>query len=184
MAMGPDSTVRGRAGPLRLLTKPDIGLSDKERSDVKAAARDLLATLKREKFVLDWRKRQQTRVGVIVTIEQLLDRQLPRIYTQPIWRQKCDAVSQHVYDSYFGPSTPAMPRLAGRQLRHTYVEHPDRIDIVRTLSLRYSYPRLPRGRLALIPHAEWGHLPSGRRLPVCAIGGRSPVCGRRGLHEA
>ena len=114
MAMGPDSTVRGRAGPLRLLTKPDIGLSDKERSDVKAAARDLLATLKREKFVLDWRKRQQTRAGVILTIEQLLDRQLPRVYTQPIWRQKCDAVYQHVYDSYFGPASSiyATPGLA------------------------------------------------------------------------
>ncbi|HUZ75973.1 MAG TPA: type I restriction enzyme endonuclease domain-containing protein, partial [Chloroflexota bacterium] len=88
-----------------LLTKPDIGLTEKERDQVKTAARELLASLKREKFVLDWRKRQQTRAGVILAIEQLLDRELPRRFTPELYKQKCDAVYQHVYDSYFGAGT-------------------------------------------------------------------------------
>lgn len=36
-------------------------------------ARELLATLKAGKLVLDWRKRQQARAEVRVTIEKLLD---------------------------------------------------------------------------------------------------------------
>jgi type I restriction enzyme, R subunit len=40
-------------------TKPDMPLTDKEKEEVKKiAAKDLLRTLKREKFVLVWRKRQ------------------------------------------------------------------------------------------------------------------------------
>ena len=41
----------------------------------------LLATLKAGKLVLDWRKRQQARAEVRVTIEKLLDQGLPRAYT-------------------------------------------------------------------------------------------------------
>lgn len=37
-----------------ILTRPDMKLSAKERNQVKKASRDLLATLKREKLVLDW----------------------------------------------------------------------------------------------------------------------------------
>jgi type I restriction enzyme R subunit len=58
--------------------------------------------LKEEKFVLDWRKRQQTRADVLFTIETILDKMLPGTYTPEIYRQKCDVVYQHVYDSYYG----------------------------------------------------------------------------------
>ncbi len=44
-----------------LLTKPQIDMSDADREKVKATARELLATLKAGKLVLDWRKRQQAR---------------------------------------------------------------------------------------------------------------------------
>ncbi|MBD2568093.1 type I restriction enzyme endonuclease domain-containing protein [Anabaena lutea] len=49
-----------------LLTEPEIKLTKKEELEVKQVARELLSTLKREKLVLDWRKRQQTRAGVEV----------------------------------------------------------------------------------------------------------------------
>ena len=85
-----------------LLTKPEMKLTKKEESQVKKAARDLLETLKREKLVLDWRKRQQSRADVRVTIESILDQDLPDIFTQELYYQKSDAIYQHVYDSYYG----------------------------------------------------------------------------------
>ena len=44
-----------------LLTKPEMKLSRTEEKEVKKIARQLLDTLKREKLVLDWKKKQQTR---------------------------------------------------------------------------------------------------------------------------
>lgn len=44
-----------------LLTKPAPKLTWKEEQQVKKVARDLLDVLKREKLVLDWRKRQHIR---------------------------------------------------------------------------------------------------------------------------
>ena len=85
-----------------LLTKPEIDLTDTERKQVKKAARDLLETLKKKKLVLDWRKRQQTRAAVKVTIEQILDETLPRAFTPSLFKSKSEAIFQHVYDSYYG----------------------------------------------------------------------------------
>ena len=84
-----------------LLTKLEMALSDKEERGVKKVARSLLETLKREKLVLDWRKRQQSRASVRLCIEETLD-ELPSAYTKEIYAGKCDAIYQHVYDSYFG----------------------------------------------------------------------------------
>ena len=85
-----------------LLTKPDLKLTGKETNQVKKVAEELLATLKRERLVLDWRKRQQSRAQVFITIEDILDRVLPPKFTQAIYRQKCESIYQHVFDSYFG----------------------------------------------------------------------------------
>ena len=84
-----------------LLTKPNIKLSSDEKQLVKRIVNDLVETLKKEKLVLDWRKRQQTRAEVKVTIEKILD-QLPGIYTTELWRDKCDATYQHFYECYYG----------------------------------------------------------------------------------
>ncbi|MBW6470009.1 MAG: type I restriction endonuclease subunit R, partial [Methanosarcinaceae archaeon] len=84
-----------------LLKTPDISLTKKDELQVKKVAQKLLETLKGEKLVLDWRKRQQSRASVRVSIEVTLDL-LPRIYTPEIYQKKCDLVYQHVYDSYFG----------------------------------------------------------------------------------
>ena len=85
-----------------LLTKPQIEMIDADREKVKATARELLTTLKAGKLVLDWRKRQQARAEVRVTIEKLLDKGLPKVYTPELFEQKTAAVFQHVYDAYYG----------------------------------------------------------------------------------
>jgi type I restriction enzyme R subunit len=84
-----------------LLTKPELELNKKETEEVKKVAKDLLDTLKNEKLILDWRKKQQSRASVRLAIETVLDR-LPRTYTKELYQQKCDVIYQHIYDSYFG----------------------------------------------------------------------------------
>ncbi len=84
-----------------LLTKPEISLTKKERNEVKKVARNLLGTLKREKLVLEWRSKQQSKADVRLSIEETLD-QLPGAYSKPLYMAKCDAIYQHVFDSYFG----------------------------------------------------------------------------------
>jgi type I restriction enzyme, R subunit len=83
-----------------LLTKPDIELTASERRKVKATARSLLQTLKEKNLVIDWRKRQQSRAQVRVTIEVELDKGLPRAYTPELFKAKTEALFQHFYDSY------------------------------------------------------------------------------------
>ncbi len=84
-----------------LLTQPNKALSEQEKDEVKKVARSLLETLKRGKLVLDWRKKQQAKADVQVTIDQMLD-SLPPSYTQEVYLQLCTDVFQHVYESYFG----------------------------------------------------------------------------------
>jgi type I restriction enzyme R subunit len=83
-----------------LLTKPDIELTATERQTVKTTARELLQTLKDKSLVIDWRKRQQSRAHVKVTIETELDKGLPRAYTPEVFKAKAEALFQHFYDSY------------------------------------------------------------------------------------
>jgi type I restriction enzyme R subunit len=80
-----------------LLTKPDMHLTKDETKQVKAIARQLLATLKEERLVLDWQQRQQTRAGVKLAIKQMLD-ELPQKFTTEVYDQKCNMVYQYVYD--------------------------------------------------------------------------------------
>ena len=84
-----------------LLTRPRISLTNQEKEEVKKISRGLLDNLKKEKLVLDWRKRQQARASVRVTIEKTLD-ELPEGFTDEIYWNKCDSVYQHIYDSYYG----------------------------------------------------------------------------------
>ena len=84
-----------------LLTRPVLELTEAEKVQVKAISRQLLETLKRERLVLDWRNRQQSRAAVKVTVADILD-ELPERYTQEIYDQKCEVVYQHIYDCYYG----------------------------------------------------------------------------------
>ena len=86
-----------------LLTRPEIALTEAEKDQVKAISKELLEILKREKLVLDWRQRQQSRAAVKVTVADILD-ELPERYTQEIYDQKCEVVYQHIYDCYYGNS--------------------------------------------------------------------------------
>jgi type I restriction enzyme R subunit len=83
-----------------LLMRPAPDLSDDEEAQVKKVAEELLSVLRRDKIVLDWRKEQATRAAVRVAVEETLDR-LPEKYDRQIYAQKCDAVYQHVFDSYW-----------------------------------------------------------------------------------
>ena len=85
-----------------ILTRPGPALSETERKAIKQIARDLLATLKREKLVLDWRKWQKSRAGVRTMIQDVLDERLPARYDTDLYYQKCADVYQHIYDSYAG----------------------------------------------------------------------------------
>lgn len=82
-----------------ILIRPD--LTKKEKREVKRVARDLLTTVLKEKLVLDWRKRQQSRAAVRVAIENAIW-QLPDCYTDEMCQQKSTQVYQHVYDNYWG----------------------------------------------------------------------------------
>ena len=82
-----------------LFIQPDITLTEKEKHEIKKVAKELLLTLKPEKLVLDWRRRQQTKAGVKVAIEDILD-QLPDSYSPEAYHRKCQEVYQHVYECY------------------------------------------------------------------------------------
>jgi len=84
---------------LDLLTKPEMKLTAAEEREVKKVAKQLLETLKREKLVLDWKKRQSTRAAVRYTIETVFD-ELPRTYTADLYEQKCQTIYQHIFESY------------------------------------------------------------------------------------
>jgi type I restriction enzyme R subunit len=84
-----------------LLTQPDPTLTKDQDAEVKKIVRSLLEKLKREKLVLDWRKRQQARQAVRLCIEEELDK-LPEVYTPELYQEKCDATYRHVYDAYYG----------------------------------------------------------------------------------
>ena len=85
-----------------LLTRPGPDLSKQEEEQVKNAARELLSKLK-GLLTLDWRQRNESRARVKLTIEDMLDLQLPRAYTPELYQQKCDRIFQHVYRAYAQP---------------------------------------------------------------------------------
>ncbi len=79
-----------------------VALSDKEREQVKKVVRELVEILKREKLVLDWRKKQQARASVKNTVKKMFEAGLPSSYTKEMYEQKCEQVYQHIYESYYG----------------------------------------------------------------------------------
>jgi type I restriction enzyme R subunit len=86
-----------------ILTRPAPALSPEERAEVKKVARDLLARLK-ELLVLNWRQKAAARARLEIAIKDTLDSGLPRAYTPELYRQKCSAVFEHVYESYPEPN--------------------------------------------------------------------------------
>ena len=85
---------------LDILTKPEPKLSKKEIETVKSAAQKLIKVIKKEKLVMDWRKKQSTRAKVKEAIETICDEILPEIYDKDLFRQKCNTLYEHFYDCY------------------------------------------------------------------------------------
>jgi len=70
-------------------------LNPDEREKVRKTAKDLLAKLKQEKLVLDWREKEQTRAGVKTTISDILYDSLP----EPTYSEKdCELKGLEVYN--------------------------------------------------------------------------------------
>ena len=83
-----------------LLTKPEPELSEAQARKVKGAARKLLKHVE-DKLVLDWKKQQQTRSVVKVTIRDVLDDELPEVYGPELFDTKVGTVFDHIFTSYF-----------------------------------------------------------------------------------
>ncbi len=83
-----------------ILTRPGPDLSPQETEAIKKVCRDLLAKLKTEKLVLEWRTKRTTRAAVRVEIEKMLDSGLPEKYTTELFESKCGALFQHVLEKY------------------------------------------------------------------------------------
>jgi type I restriction enzyme, R subunit len=82
-----------------ILTRPAPELTTQERNEVKKVARELLVRLK-DLLVLNWRLKAAARSSLKLAIEDALDSGLPRAYAPEMYRQKCLAVFEHVYESY------------------------------------------------------------------------------------
>ena len=51
-------------------------------------------------LVLDWRRRNDARAKVRLTIEDSLDEGLPRVYTPEVYREKCSTLFEHVFERF------------------------------------------------------------------------------------
>ncbi|ANX05577.1 type I restriction endonuclease subunit R [Immundisolibacter cernigliae] len=89
-----------------ILTKPEPVLTKAEEAEVKKVCRELLATLKREKLVLDWREKQQAKAAVMQTLRTEM-RRLPAQYTRDLRAEKMARAYAHVYDHYSGATVSA-----------------------------------------------------------------------------
>lgn len=87
-----------------ILTKPEPKLTEEERNEVKAVARSLLATLKKEKLVLDWTKKERAKGAVRRAIEITLNDGLPETCDEALFNRKYDGVYRHVFDAYHARS--------------------------------------------------------------------------------
>ena len=88
-----------------LIVRPGPELSQAEVKQVKMAARDLLASLKQQKLVLDWKKSQQNRAIVQRAIRDVLHEELPSSYDTDWQQKKLSTLYEHFYESYEDANT-------------------------------------------------------------------------------
>ena len=82
-----------------ILRKED--LNPAEVDQVKKVVKELLAKLKAEKLVLDWKKKQETQADVKITIQEILYDELPEpTYSKEDCEDRTQKVYFHVYDNY------------------------------------------------------------------------------------
>src|SRR3989338_7090877 len=82
-----------------LLIKEKLNPDEVDR--VKKVTHELLAKLKTEKFVLDWKRKKETRADVKITIRDMLYDNLPEpAYTDKDCEDRTQKVYFHIYDNY------------------------------------------------------------------------------------
>jgi type I restriction enzyme, R subunit len=91
-----------------LLTKPEPKLSKAQEVEVKRIARNLLAKLKREKLILDWRLKENAKADVRQTIREEYD-ELPEIYDRRLWEDKVERTFQFMFERYPGEAARSPP---------------------------------------------------------------------------
>jgi type I restriction enzyme R subunit len=82
-----------------ILLKPAPELTTEEKDEIKKVVRGLLARLK-ELLVLNWRQKSSARSQIKMAIEDMLDSGLPRAFTPELYKQKCSALFEHMYEKY------------------------------------------------------------------------------------
>jgi type I restriction enzyme R subunit len=82
-----------------ILTRPAPALSNEERAEVKKVAQELLGRIK-ALLVINWKQKATARSQLRLGIEDVLDSGLPRAYTPEIYQDKCNAIFEHVFESY------------------------------------------------------------------------------------
>ena len=82
-----------------ILTRPSPELTAEERAEVKRVAKDLLARLK-GLLVLNWRQKEAAKSRLQLAIEDALEQGLPRAYDPALYKAKCAAVFEHVFQAY------------------------------------------------------------------------------------
>jgi len=85
-----------------ILTRPEPPLTEAEREAVKKVAREMLAKLKAERLVIDWRQKLQARAAVQQTIAEFYRRLPSPPYSRDLIRRKRELTFGHLYDSYAG----------------------------------------------------------------------------------
>jgi hypothetical protein len=71
--------------------RPTPELSTEERAEVKKVSRELLTKLN-ELIILNWRQKAAARSQLRLTIEDVLDNGLPRVYSKETYKEKCSKV--------------------------------------------------------------------------------------------
>ena len=98
--VGDKVNVPGTTGnEVKIPKAPGVPRFDGE--EVKKVARQVLERLQ-SLLALDWRRQTQARAQVRLAIEDTLDTGLPRPYTKELYRGKCSALFEHVFESYQG----------------------------------------------------------------------------------
>ncbi len=67
---------------------------------MKMVCKEMLATLKTEKLVLDWKHDRTNRAAVKIAIETMLDAGLPASYTIDLFERKCGRLYEHILLKY------------------------------------------------------------------------------------
>lgn len=89
-------------GIFDILTQPESTLAPDGGDLVQRVVKSLLAKLKAEKLVLDWRLEELAKAAVKSTIQQIYDDVLPQAYGEIVFYEKIERTYQWVFQKYRG----------------------------------------------------------------------------------